>query len=194
MNIEAALRDFPQLETERLLLRAVRPSDRYSVLRLFGDPLVTRYNDVDTLESLEDADGIIDWITDRFATRRGIRWAIILKTSGDHNLIGTCGYNHWSERGHYASIGYDLMSPYWGQGITPEAVGAMLDFGFNTLGLNRVEADVTIGNTASSRVLTKLGFTFEGVLRQRGYWKGEYHDLQFYSLLREEYLKLPPTA
>lgn len=187
MNIEAALRHFPQLETERLLLRAVRTSDRYSVLRLFGDPLVTRYNDVDTLESLADADGIIEWITDRFEAKRGIRWAITLKASDDHNLIGTCGFNHWSERGHYASIGYDLMSAYWGQGIMPEAVGAMLDFGFNMLGLNRIEADVTIGNSASSRVLTKLGFSYEGVLRQRGYWKDTYHDLQFYSLLREEY-------
>lgn len=198
LNLDSALAHFPQLETERLILREIRHSDRYALLRLFADPLVTRYNDVETLESLDEAQGIIDWLAERFTTRRGIRWGITLKSertngNGAH-LIGTCGFNNWSDRSHYASIGYDLMSAYWGQGITPEAVGAMLDFGFNTLGLNRIEADVVPGNTASERVLEKLNFRFEGVLRQRGYWKGDYHDLKFYALLHEEYLnslKLP---
>ncbi len=67
-----------------------------------------------------------------------------------------------------------------------EALEAMLRFGFDAMSLNRIEADVTVGNDASVRVLEKLGFQREGLLRQRGYWKGSYHDLWLFSLLRDE--------
>jgi ribosomal-protein-alanine N-acetyltransferase len=187
VNLDTALDSFPLLATERLILREIRPSDRYAIFRLFSDPLVTRYNDVETLNALSEAEEIIEWLADRFISRRGLRWGIALRHGESGSLIGTCGFNSFNERGRYASIGYDLMTAYWGQGIVPEAVAAMLDFGFGTLGLNRIEADVVVGNTASVRVLEKLGFGFEGVLRQRGYWKGAYHDLAFYALLASEY-------
>jgi [ribosomal protein S5]-alanine N-acetyltransferase len=64
---------------------------------------------------------------------------------------------------------------------------AVIRFGFKEMALNRVEADVTPGNEASVRVLRKLGFVEEGLLRQRAYWKGRYHDLRFFSLLRNEF-------
>lgn len=176
----------PRLETERLVLREIVRSDAEAMFELFGDPEVTRYNDVDTLHELREAGELIDFVQDRFSHKAGMRWAITLKTQ-EAKLIGTCGFNAWQRYNNCAEIGYDLMRRCWGQGIMTEALGAMIRFGFENMALNRIEADVTIGNDGSARVLQKLGFVEEGILRQRGYWKGKYHDLRFFSLLRADY-------
>jgi [ribosomal protein S5]-alanine N-acetyltransferase len=177
---------FPQLETERLLLREIVRDDVPALYALFSDPEVTRYNDVETFTQEEDAHWVIDFLRERFDSQLGLRWAICFR-SDPAVLIGTCGYNAWLRRNNCGEIGYDLMTRYWNQGITTEAVRAILRFGFEKMALNRVEADVTTGNEASARVLVKLGFMEEGLLRQRGYWKGRYHDLRFFSLLRHEF-------
>jgi [ribosomal protein S5]-alanine N-acetyltransferase len=177
---------FPRLETERLVLREITTYDVENLYTLFSDPEVTRYNDVETFTEISDAGWVVSFLQDRFDRKIGLRWAVCLKEDED-SLIGTCGYNNWARRNNCGEIGYDLMRRYWGQGIMPEAVGAIVRFGFEQMLLNRVEADVTIGNDASARVLLKLGFTEEGTLRQRGYWKGKYHDQRFFSLLRSEH-------
>ena len=68
-----------------------------------------------------------------------------------------------------------------------EALRPTLDFGFEGMRLNRIEADITVGNEQSVRVLEKLGFRREVLLRQRGYWKGPYHNVWLCSLLRDEH-------
>lgn len=178
---------FPRLETDRLVLREMTRRDLDPLFALFRDPEVTRYNDVETFVDRHDAEEIFDWVQDRFRKHIGMRWAITLRSDPSGALIGTCGFNVWLQHNNCAEIGYDLMRAHWGQGLMTEAVGAMLRFGFRAMQLNRIEADVTTGNEASRRVLVKAGFTEEGILRQRGYWKGGYHDLHLYSILRHEY-------
>jgi ribosomal-protein-alanine N-acetyltransferase len=176
---------FPHLDTDRLILDEIVEDDLDSVMALFGDPQVTRYNDVETFRDTRDARWLLKFLRARFDEHVGLRWAIRLKTDPER-LIGTAGYNVWNRHNACGEIGYDLLPAYWNQGLTTEAVRAVVCFGFEQMQLNRVEADVSLGNDASVRVLQKLGFTEEGTLRQRGFWKGRYHDLRFFSLLREE--------
>lgn len=177
----------PLLVTKRLTLREVRPHDDLAALHeLFADPEVARFTDTGPFTTMAEAVDVMAWITEIFNERRGMRWAITSRTSPDA-LIGTCGYNRWDRSSNSADIGYDLMRRFWGDGLMTEALQAIIEFGFQQMGLNRIEADVTVGNDRSARLLEKLGFCEEGLLRQRGHWKGRYHDLHVYGLLRDDW-------
>ncbi len=82
-------------------------------------------------------------------------------------------------------IGYDLSRPYWRRGIMTEALEAVIEFGFERMGLNRIEAVVFVENVASHRLLEKLRFEREGVLRDYEFLKGRFVDMVMYSLLRK---------
>ncbi|GAB4513949.1 MAG: GNAT family N-acetyltransferase [Anaerolineae bacterium] len=183
---------FPELTTARLVMDEITREDTSAMFRLFSDERVTRYNDASTFEDMSDAYRLIGFLQERFNARVGVRWAIRLKTQ-ENTLIGTCGFNVWHRHNNCGIIGYDLLPAYWNQGITTEAARAMLNFGFTKMALNRIEADVMTGNEASMRVLMKLGFMREGILRQRGYWKGQYHDLHLFAVLRAEYTTISKT-
>lgn len=179
--------EMPRLQTERLILREVRPSgDLDAMFALFGDPDVARFTDTGPFSDVDDAQEVIDWISRIFEQRRGLRWALAL-ADNEEQMIGTCGYNHWDPSNNSGGIGYDLAKDHWGKGLMTEALQPVIRFGFERMGLNRIEADVTVGNDASARVLQKLGFTEEGLLRQRGFWKGRYHDLRMFGLLRGDW-------
>lgn len=102
--------------------------------------------------------------------------------------VGTCGYVWWLPRHARAEIAYALARRCWNQGLTTEAVRALVAFGFSTMQLNRVEARCEIPNVASARVMEKAGMSFEGVLRQHMFAKGRYVDLKLYSILKQEWI------
>jgi ribosomal-protein-alanine N-acetyltransferase len=186
MNRAAIFSAFPTLETPRLRLRAFRAEDAQAILHLFGDEAVTRYYDLETMTSLEQAETLLGRMMQRFERAEALRWGIALKETDA--LIGTGGYN--SLAGTRAQIGYDLASAWWGRGLMTEALAAILRFGFEQMELNRIEAGVMPGNEASVRVLRKLGFQEEGTLREYGFWKGAFHDLRWFALLKREYVAL----
>lgn len=86
-----------------------------------------------------------------------------------------------------ADIGYDLMTEYWNRGIMTEVLRVLIDFAFEILDVNRIEAAVSTENNASIRVLEKAGFLKEGILRERSYWRGSCHDIMMLSILKKEY-------
>lgn len=174
---------FPEIETERLLLREILPEDAAAIYAIFSDPKVTEYYDLVTYTNIAQADDLIDFFDESFELERAIRWGITRKE--DDVVIGTCGYV-WL-RQHRGEIGYELASRYWRQGIMAEALEAILEFGFDELGLNRVEALAMVENAASSALLRALGFSEEGVLRQHDYFKGRFHDMRLFALLKEEF-------
>jgi ribosomal-protein-alanine N-acetyltransferase len=88
-----------------------------------------------------------------------------------------------------AEIGYWLGVPYWGRGYVTEAVGAILQFGFEELGLNRLYAGYFSRNAASGRVMEKNGMKLEGTLRQHVKKWDEYVDIVYYGILRSEWEK-----
>lgn len=104
----------------------------------------------------------------------------------DGLFIGFIGFeiNHWANS---AELGYWLGKPYWNRGYATEAARAMVEYGFEELELNRIQARHMEHNPASGRVMEKIGMKYEGTLRQATYRFGEYHDLLMYAILRSEY-------
>ena len=106
---------------------------------------------------------------------------------GDYHFVGTCGFANLEAAHTRAELGYVLSRGYWGRGFASEAVQAMIGFGFENMGLNRIEACCIAENVASTRVMEKAGMTHEGTLRQRELIKGAYRDIKLYAILKSEY-------
>ncbi|MEH2085036.1 MAG: GNAT family protein [Nostoc sp.] len=174
---------FPQLETKRLLLRETTLQDAEAIFALFSDPSVTQFHDLDTFTSIKQAITVIGRRAKRFEQGEGIRWGITRKQ--DNVLIGSCGFT-WNPQEHSAEVGYELASTFWRQGIMTEAVSTILQFGFQKMGLRFVVAQVMLDNIASKKLLEKLGFHSQGVLKQYGFFKGQYHDLEQFLLKSEK--------
>jgi ribosomal-protein-alanine N-acetyltransferase len=175
---------FPTLETERLVLRAPVDADAELVFRIQSDPRVNRYlgrlPDVTVADSAARVAHMIAGVRDGTA----IRWIVAVR-GGD--AVGTGGFWRWNRDHRWAEIGYDLLPDHWGRGLMPEAVRAMLGYGFGALGLHRVEANVDPDNAASVRLLAKVGFTREGLLRENWLHDGRFTHSAIYGLLAGEH-------
>jgi [ribosomal protein S5]-alanine N-acetyltransferase len=172
--------EFPQLETETLILREIHLADAKDIFMLYSDSEVVKYHDMEVFKNIERTEKLINRWGDRFQEQQAIRWGIAKKT--DNVIIGTCGYS-WQRIAFCAEVGYELAKAHWRQGIMTEALNAMMDFGFEKMELNRIQAMVMLGNTPSMNLLKKIGFKEEGLLRDYGFWKG---NLKMFSLLRKD--------
>lgn len=186
MDLDRVFREFPQLVTERFVLRRLRLSDTESLFAILADEEVTRFYDDEAFTEISQAKAQIEAWESGFDDRRLVRWGIARRE--DDIVLGTCGYygfHVWHRRG---SLGFELARSYWRQGIMTEALEAIIGFGFNEVGLNRIQAVVMPGNEGSEKLLEKLGFHREGILREYENWgeKG-YVDVLMFSLLRSEY-------
>jgi len=185
MMDEAVFAEFPVLETERLVLRAVRPSDLPALFAIFSDEDVTRYYGLETFTAVDQAAQRIGAIRQNYQRRRSIRWAIT--RPADDTLIGSVGLMNLRPKFYNAAVGYELARAYWRQGIMTEALTAVVNFGFIVMAMNRIEAFVMPENVPSIRLLEKLAFVNEGLMREYGYWRQEFHDLLLFSLLRKDW-------
>jgi ribosomal-protein-alanine N-acetyltransferase len=180
---------FPKLETSRLLLTELEHTDACSVFELFSNEHVVEFYDMAAFTTVLEAEQLIQRMRDRYDSKAGIRWGIRLKSSNE--FIGTCGFNSWNSAMRNAVIGYELSESLWGQGLATEALIEIICAGFGgklSCGtLHRIQADTVVGNIRSERLLTKIGFQAEGLRRECGFWKGAYHDLKCFGLLRDEF-------
>lgn len=180
---------FPNLSTDRLVLDELRSEDSELLYHHFANNDVVEYYDLEAFTNIEQALSLIQLFKKRFDDGLGIRWAIRL--NDNYQLIGTCGFNSWNQRMKSSVIGYDISRGCWGKGYATEAMNEIIKLGFSgTLPcgeLNRIQGDTVPGNGASEAVLLKLGFKEEGLLRESGYWKGRFHDLKCFGLVKSEY-------
>ncbi len=176
---------FPVLHTDRLTLRQLMPDDDEAVFGIRGDYQVTKYNIGDAYTDIREARTLIYNIKTEFDNHKAIRWGITVNPN--HQVVGMVGYNYWNRQDHRASLGFDLRQDHWRRGIMTEAVHATLDFGFTQMGLNRMEADASIYNVGSIKLLRKTGFIQEGIQREQYYEDNNYHDLALFALLKREW-------
>jgi ribosomal-protein-alanine N-acetyltransferase len=186
-TIEAAFTRFPSLTTNRLLLRQLRSTDVEALFAIRSDREVTEPYGQEPHQSLDQSRELIEQIQGFYDERDAIFWGITLK--GADTVIGTVTFWNFDRDFHCAEIGYELNRAYWQQGIMAEAISAILTYGFTRLGLHRIEANPGAENTASRSILLKLGFTFEGNLRQRYFFRGHFEDAHYFGLLQDEWLK-----
>lgn len=173
------------LETKRLHVRPIRLEDAPALFAFWSDPLVARHMNIDTFTELTQAEEMISLLQKLSLEQQACRLTICLKETGE--IIGSCGFNYLDFENAKAEIGYDLGHPYWGNGYTPEALHALLEYGFDELGLDRIEAKVVPENINSIRVLHKLRFVEEGMLHEYDQDKGKSIELAMYTLSRSKW-------
>ncbi|SEW57290.1 GNAT family N-acetyltransferase [Chitinophaga arvensicola] len=178
----------PVLSTSHLVLRPIEDKDTAALFRHFSKDAVTKYMDIDSFSNISEASHIIQFFRESLEKEEGMRWAITFKEK-EEELLGTCGYHKISKVHFKAEIGYDLHPDYWGKGIMKEAISAMLSYGYEELQYNRIEAFVDPENIASSKLLSSLGFRYEGFLRDAFFEKGKFVNAELYSLLRQEHTR-----
>ena len=181
--------EFSILETERLILRPITLDDAAFWIRNFSDPDVVELTAFEPPRTIETArEEIATHCLKIFAENTGIRWGIAMK--GSNQLIGTAGYYGWEkERGYHASLGYDLLREHRGKGVMSEALTAIISYGFEIMKLHRIQVMIDPRNEASIRLVERLGFTREGVLREDQYFRGQFQDDVVYSILSREWTR-----
>jgi ribosomal-protein-alanine N-acetyltransferase len=177
---------FPILETSRLRLREIVDEDCNAIFAIRGDYQVTKYNIGEAYTDIEQVIALIQIMTRLYEEQEEIRWGITLKP--DDTVIGMCGFNYWHRVDKRASVGFDLNRKFWRRGIMREALEAVLDFGFEQMQVNRIEADASSENQASLKLLQSLNFQQEGIQREQYFEAGRFYDLVLFGLLRREWL------
>ena len=131
-----------------------------------------------------EAEGLIGEMLEAFSKRDLINWVIV---DADDRVIGTCTLFHFDPRHRRVEVGYALRSDHWGRGLASEAASLAIDWALRTLDLHRVEADIDPRNDASRRVLERLGFRSEGVLRERFFVGDSATDSELFGVLASEW-------
>ena len=171
-----------ELLTPRLKLRWLNEGDAEARFAIFSDPEVARYLGRRPWTELAQSVEMLEKLLANYATGTGLSMGIELRETGQ--LIGDANLFHFVDDCRRCDVGYSLGRAHWGRGYASEALEALLGYGFDTLDLNRVEADIDPLNAASGRVLEKLGFRKEGYMPERWIVDGVPADTAFYGLLR----------
>lgn len=180
--LQVNLPQLPDIETSRLLLREQKLSDAQVLFQLRTNTEVMRYIDRPWPKNVKDSEVVIQTINEQFVKGMNLIWAINLKEIPDQ-MIGNLGYWRTDLANHRAEIGYMLHPDHWRKGILSEALRAVIDFGFNTLGLHSICANINPGNDASRQLLLKHGFIKEAYFREDYYYDGKFLDSEIYGLL-----------
>lgn len=174
------------LETDRLILRRFVISDAESMYQNWAsDEEVTRFLTWPPHASIEVTKSLLtDWIN-RYEDDNYYNWVIELKETGD--VIGNISVVQLNEKIDGAIIGYCMSRAYWGKGIMPEALKAVIKYLFCEVGLNRIAACHDVNNPKSGRVMDKAGMKLEGIMRQAGRNNLGIIDEVWHSIIREEF-------
>ncbi len=174
------------LTTDRLLLREFEEDDWQPLLAYQSDPLYLRYNPW-TYRTKEDVCAFLQQFMNwrESVPRWKFQFAIVLPA--EKRLIGNCGIRLRTPTAREADIGYELDSGYWDKGYATEAARALLQFGFEELGLHRIWAHCIAENIASAHVLEKIGMRQEGHLRENEWMKDRWWDTLLYAILDREW-------
>ncbi|MCF6406282.1 GNAT family N-acetyltransferase [Chitinophaga filiformis] len=177
--------EIPTLSTGNISLRAIDERDIAALFSLFSHEKVVRFMDIGRFVNVSEAAQLIAFFRDKLASGEGMRWAITI--NGHNELIGTCGFHHINRIHYKMELGYDLLPSYWGKGIMTNSIHRLMQYGFEDLQMNRIEAFVDPANIHSRQLLERLGFEREGKVRQAFFQKGKFVDAFIYSLLQRDY-------
>ena len=178
----------PDLMTPRLRLRRLTMRDAQDIFRYSRDPEVARHVLWDAHRSIGDSRAYLRYMLRRYRGHEPASWGLEHLDSG--RIIGTIGVMWIQEDNNAAEVGYSLARDFWGRGYMTEALRAVLQYGFDGLNLNRIEAQHETTNPASGAVMRKCHMQHEGTLRSRLFNKGRYVDVELYAILRRDYNRL----
>lgn len=175
-----------ELETSRLLLREFRPDDGSAIHAFAADPLVTRYAAWGPLSSRETAAEVRATIKAAGEVPR-TRYGLAVTERSTGAVVGSIELRVVSVRHRRAALDFAFHRSSWGRGYATESATALADFGFGTLGLRKITATCSPENSASDRVLRKIGMRLEGYLHDHVLVRGTWQDRLLFALTA------PPT-
>ena len=173
------------IPTKRLTLRFLSEADLPAVYEIFSHPEVMRYWSYLPWTDPSQAQQWLRSVQEGYDSGTALQLGI--EQRADPALVGTCTLFQFHPASRRAEIGYALGRPYWGAGYMHEALQAFVGYAFQTLALNRLEADIDPRNLASAKTLERLGFQKEGHLRERWIVDDEVSDTDLYGLLQREW-------
>ena len=172
---------FPNLESDRLLLRRIDENDLKEIFVMRSDAENMKYIPRPLLKNHEEALEHFAMIDSGIEKNESINWAITIK--GSSKLLGIIGFYRTKHEHYRSEIGYMLLPEIHGKGIASEAVGIVVEFGFKEMKLHSIEAIIDPENGASEKVLQKNGFVKEGHLKENEFYDGKFLDCFIYSRL-----------
>ena len=178
----------PDLTTPRLRLRKLTMRDAPDIYRYSRDAEVARHVLWDAHRSIGESRAYLRYMLRRYRSREPASWGIEYLPEG--RVIGTIGFMWIQEDNAAAEVGYSLARDYWNRGIMTEALRAVIQYGFDDMALNRIEAQHETTNPASGAVMRKCHMQKEGTLRGRLYNKGRYVDVDLYAILKRDFNRL----
>ncbi|MGG3943664.1 GNAT family N-acetyltransferase [Peribacillus psychrosaccharolyticus] len=180
-NLNLLVVNHNQMESERILLRPISLNDAEDMYEYTSDEETTRF----IYEQHKDLDQTKNLIANYFVKEPIGKYAVVLKES--NKMIGAIEFrvHEWNKSGE---LGFTLNRHFGGKGYMTEAGKLILGLAFNVLGLERVFSEHEVKNSASGKVLIRLGMKCEGILRKNQMIKGVLVDSAYYSILKEEYL------
>ena len=176
---------FKNIETERLFLRRVSAEDVNEIIELRGNPEAMKFIPRPLVTNIEEAYEHFKLIDDKIEKNEGINWAITLKENP--KLIGIIGHYRIQLEHYRSEVGYMILPQFNGQGITVEALKAVLAYGFDDMGLHSVEGVLDAENNGSERVLQKSGFVKEAHFIENECYNGVFRNSLVYSLLKKKF-------
>jgi ribosomal-protein-alanine N-acetyltransferase len=174
----------PTMDLDGARLRPLRADDADALHAYLQDPAVTELTSYPVV-SVPMVEAMIERSLSRWAAGEPSRWGIALQP--DDRLVGTCGFNDWSQAHRWAELAYDLAQAHWGKGLMRQAVAAVLRWMYRQDLVDRVHAFVRVDNRRSERLLERSGFVREGCLRSYRVCRGRPHDFYIYGLLRSDW-------
>lgn len=172
------IREFPIIETDRLVLRQFKETDLDNVFKGLSHPDIIKYYGI-SFDSMVATIKQMTWYADLEKNGTGIWWAVCLKK--DKTFLGAGGINDFNEKHKKAEIGFWLLRDYWGQGIMTEAMPLIENYAFSILGLHRIEGLVESENENCKDPLAKLKFNHEGTLQDCEMKNGKFISLDVYA-------------
>ncbi len=186
--VKKIFKRIPTIITERLMLRRIKKEDIADIYEYSKDHQTSKYLLWYPHPSIGVTKKFYKLINKKYKSGTLYEWAII--NTDDRKMIGTCGFTKINHIDNNAEVGYVLAPSYWGKGYATEALKRVLEFGFDFLGVERIEARYMTGNTASLHVMEKCHMRHEGIMNHSVYSKGEYRDVGLCAITADEYRKL----
>ena len=178
--------EFPIIDLgEKYILREQTILDYQDFYEYFSTPETCKYILSTIPRSLDEAKSEIQYWINLYQRRISIYWAISDKAT--NKMIGAIGFNDWNRYNNRAEISYDLNKLYWRKGIMSNAMKKVLEFGFNQMGINRIQASTLKENIASWKLLKKCNFLHEGTLNQYRFHNNKFHNIEMYSLTKDRF-------
>lgn len=175
-----------EILTERIKLRLIEFSDLNSIHKLHSLPETDEFNALGIPEDIEETKSIITtWIAENKLSKIK-NYTFAIENRLDREFIGLFGLKLGTEKYKRAEVWYKIHSDFWKKGYATESLKAVINFGFESLKLHRIEAGCAVENIGSIKVLEKSGMLREGRLRQVLPLKSGWSDNFEYSILETD--------